>query len=129
MDELHDDVDVQELTPGGRLEYMLDELRLTQTALADMCGVTPQYVNNIVRRGQRVTEEFAVELAEALDCNLNWLYTGEGEMLQSDQRAKEQTVDYETLNLEDQLRNASDHLKQAADDLSEARRQQKEDHG
>ncbi len=121
--------DVKELSPGERLEVLLDEMRLTQTALADMTNVSPQYVNNIVRRGQRITEDFARELSDAVNVDLNWLFTGEGPMLQAKHTIKELPDDYDTVvTVEDQLNNAADHLRAAADELSKARREESCDH-
>jgi transcriptional regulator with XRE-family HTH domain len=120
--------DIEELSPGERLEVLLDELRLTQTALAEMCGVSPQYVNNIVRRGQRVTEDFARALAAAVDVDLNWLFTGKGPMLLSEHRVMDVPAEYQTVCVEDQLRNAAEHLQEAANQLSKARREKSCDH-
>lgn len=119
---------IEDLSPGERLEVLLDELRLTQTALAEMCGVSPQYVNNIVRRGQRVTEDFARGLAAAVDVDLNWLFTGKGPMLLSEHRVMDVPAEYQTVCVEDQLRNAAEHLQEAANQLSKARREQSCDH-
>lgn len=121
--------DVAELTPGQRLEVLLDELRLTQTALADMTNVSPQYVNNIVRRGQRITEDFACQLSQALEVDLNWLFTGEGPMLQMKHTVNELPENYEAVvTVEDQLNNAADHLQAAANELAQARREESCDH-
>lgn len=128
-EETRDGQKITELTPGQRLEVLLDELRLTQTALADMTNVSPQYVNNIVRRGQRITEDFARELNQAVEVNLNWLFTGEGTMLQMKHKVTELPENYESVvTVEDQLNNAADHLRAAAEELSQARREQSCDH-
>lgn len=128
MEEVKEEREIEELTPGERLEILLDEMRLTQTALAEMCGVSPQYVNNIVRRGQRVTEDFACALAAAVDVDLNWLFTGQGPMLRSEHRVSELPAGYETITVEDQLRNAAEHLEHAASELSKARREEMCEH-
>lgn len=128
-EEMLKDQDMMELAPGERLEVLLNELRLTQTALADMTSVSPQYVNNIVRRGQRITEDFARELNDAVDVNLNWLFTGDGAMLQMKHTVNELPENYETVvTVEDQLNNAADHLRAAADELAKARRSESCDH-
>ncbi|MFW5923314.1 MAG: helix-turn-helix domain-containing protein [Planctomycetota bacterium] len=72
--------ELQQESAGVRLEKFLQEKRLSQTALADMCEVSPQYINNIVRRGQRIHEDFASALADATHINLHWLFTGDGPM-------------------------------------------------
>ena len=107
------------LTPGERLGVLIDRERLTQTAVGEMCGVSPQYVNNIVRRGQRITEDFAARLAVVLDVNLNWLFTGDGTMFRPDEvpeRAEEgeEGEDGSAIGL---LRDAAIALRNAADEL------------
>lgn len=115
--------DVSELRSGERLELLLDELRLTQTALADQCDVSPQYVNNIVRRGQRVTEDFAQAVQEVTGVNLNWLYLGEGPMIRGN--LGEEAADggippgFNTKGIEQDMRQAAEDMLQAADRLAE----------
>ena len=109
----------QKQTPGERLEELLHELRYTQTALARKCDVSPQYVNNIIRGRQRVTEDFAQVLAEELDVNLNWLYLGQGAMIQVEEKQADET-------LEGDLWKAADSLHAAADRLARERRQKAE---
>ena len=66
---------------GARLAHLLDHLELSQTELAEGCNVSRQYVNNIVRGRQRMSEEFAQDLYDTVPVNLNWLYVGSGPML------------------------------------------------
>ena len=108
-----------ERTPGERLGELLHELRYTQTALAERCGVSPQYVNNIVRGRQRMTEDFAQALARTLDANLNWLYLGRGEMLCHDEAEVSNAVEKGPVR---DLRQAAKSLQSAANQLMERRR-------
>lgn len=107
----------EDASPGERLGELLHELRYTQTALAERCGVSPQYVNNIVRGRQRVTEDFAQALARTLGANLNWLYVGRGEMLCEDESQARSDGD----SPEQDLRRAAQSLQRAADRLMERR--------
>jgi transcriptional regulator with XRE-family HTH domain len=109
----------EEVTPGARLGQLLKELRYSQTAVAGKCGVSPQYVNNIVRGRQRLTEDFAQALAEALDVNLNWLYMGRGPMLWEEMAEQRPAGDI----LATDLRSAADSLEHAANRLSKRRRE------
>lgn len=119
----NEQTDVEEMSPGERLDLLLVEQRMTQTALAEACGRTPQYVNNIVRRGQRITEGFAQELAEKLDVNLNWLFSGKGQMFREEvtpqEPAKEIPEDFDTSDVEAHILHASEHLIEAADELED----------
>jgi transcriptional regulator with XRE-family HTH domain len=98
---------------------------MTQTALAEECGRSPQYVNNIVRRGQRITQDFAQELSAAVDVNLNWLFTGKGTMLRGEATrqvpSEEMPADTDTRGVEAQMRHASEHLLKAAEQLGKCR--------
>lgn len=114
----------EERSPGERLDELLDELRYTQTEVGEKCGVSPQYVNNIVRGRQRLTEDFAQALAEAVGVNLNWLYMGRGPMLWEEAMKQEPVGEV----LATDLQSAADSLRHAADRLGKKRRQHLKGH-
>jgi transcriptional regulator with XRE-family HTH domain len=113
-----------ERRPGERLGELLEELRYTQTEVGEKCGVSPQYVNNIVRGRQRLTEDFAQALAAAVDVNLNWLYAGRGPMLREEAMKTEPAGEV----LVTDLLSAADSLQHAADRLGRKRREQLKKH-
>jgi transcriptional regulator with XRE-family HTH domain len=80
VEHVAEKTDEQGCRPGERLQKFLEEKDMTQTDLARMCDVTPQYVNNTVRGRQRLSQKLSEHLSQSTDINLNWLYTGEGQM-------------------------------------------------
>jgi transcriptional regulator with XRE-family HTH domain len=108
-----------EVTPGTRLELLLHELRLSQTDLARKTGKSPQYVNNIIRQGQGITESYARTLGQSTGVNLNWLLVGVGPMLRCDVTATdgETSEKGSAIGL---IKRASQMLQQAADDIAPA---------
>lgn len=104
--------------PGERLEHLLHELRLSQTDLARETGRSPQYVNNIIRQGQGITEEYARTLGQKTGVNLNWLILGVGPMLRCDVSTGNDPDEdgHSTVGL---LKRASQMLEEAADSLAE----------
>jgi transcriptional regulator with XRE-family HTH domain len=104
------------LNSGDRLERLLYELRMTQTELARQTEKSPQYVNNIIRQGQGITEDYARKLGETTGVNLNWLLVGVGPMLRCDVTAVKGEVaeGHSPVGL---IKRASQMLQQAADDI------------
>lgn len=51
--------------PGEYLREILDELNLTQAALADALGVSPMRVSHLLRGDRPVTAELALRLGRA----------------------------------------------------------------
>jgi plasmid maintenance system antidote protein VapI len=113
----HMEADVEAMNPGERLGLALDTLRLTQARLAKECDVTPQYVNNILRRGQRITEDFAIAVGRSLGINLNWLFLGEGPMMSEEYEERSKAHSRTTGEAEALLREAANNLYRAADIL------------
>ena len=109
--------ETENLTPGARLELLLHELRLSQTDLARETGKSPQYVNNIIRQGQGITESYARMLGESTGVNLNWLLVGIGPMLRCDVTAidGESSDSGSAIGL---IKRASQMLQKAADDIA-----------
>ena len=112
-------VDVEEagdLSSGARLEALLYELRLSQTDLARQTGKSPQYVNNIIRQGQGITEDYARKLGNTTGVNLNWLLVGVGPMLRCDVTAGEGSFEegHSPIGL---IKRASQMLQRAANDI------------
>lgn len=118
MIEVYDQQNEKGLSPGQRLQVLIDELHMTQTALAKQCDVSPQYVNNIIRGEQRVTQDFAVAVTRATSADLNWLFTGAGPMLRP---AGDREGGHEPESLRRLLEETAQRLKAAADRI--ARRQ------
>ncbi len=52
--------------PGEVLQDELDEIELTQSALAEHIGVLPKTINEICRGKRGVSAEMAIKLAKAL---------------------------------------------------------------
>jgi addiction module HigA family antidote len=99
---------------GERIRDLLRELGMTQTALAKQCGVSPQYLNNIIRGQQRITQEFATALLNAIGVNLNWLFAGKGPMF-LDGGPDADNAANEDASFSELLRAASYNLKRAAE--------------
>lgn len=109
----------ENMTPGARLELLLHELRLSQTDLARETGKSPQYVNNIIRQGQGITETYARTLGQATGVNLNWLLVGIGPMLRCDVTAVEGEP-AESGSAIGLIKRASQMLQKAADEIAPA---------
>jgi len=52
--------------PGEVLQDELDEIELTQSALAEHIGVLPKTINEICRGKRGISAEMAIKLAKAL---------------------------------------------------------------
>jgi addiction module HigA family antidote len=62
MDELH----ITPIHPGEVLKDELEEIGLTQTALAKHIGVLPKTINEICRGKRGISAEMAVKLSKSL---------------------------------------------------------------
>jgi addiction module HigA family antidote len=122
----HKGVNSPDARPGERLLWLLDELRVTQTRLAEMTDVSPQYVNNIVRTQQRITEEFAIKLVDALGVNLNWLFTGKGPELQREPALREFRTSVSEESVDQLLQEAHQRLQKAEDMMNQHKEDEKE---
>jgi transcriptional regulator with XRE-family HTH domain len=122
--------EADDMEVGQRLELLLDRIRMTQTALGERCGKNLQYVNNIIRRGQRITQEFAAAVREETGVNLNWLYTGQGAMMRDESDPPPQAPpipdDFDTTEVETNIREAAEDLLDAAEKLTLLRDAQSE---
>lgn len=117
-----DITDTEKMSPGERLGIALAHVRLSQTELAKECGVSPQYVNNMLRRGQRITQDFAQYLALKIGINLNWLFTGDGPIFQKDYLACGPMQKSSLDTVQKHIKDAADNLYRAAELLAEATR-------
>ena len=106
--------DWKDMAPGHRLEQLLYELRLSQTDLARETNRSPQYVNNIIRQGQGITQEYAQKLARETGVNLNWLLLGVGPMIRCDVARADEAAGEEP-SVRGLLQRASEMLEHAAD--------------
>lgn len=109
--------EADDLTAGARLERLLYELRLSQTDLARQTGKSPQYVNNIIRQGQGITENYARTLGEITGVNLNWLLIGVGPMLRCDVTVSNGPSDKDSSAI-GLIQKASQMLQRAADEIA-----------
>lgn len=116
-----DNANVKDLSPGERLGLAIGNLRLSQTGLAEECNVSPQYINNILRRGQRITQDFAQQLVDRIGINLNWLFSGEGPMFHEEYSFQDSDEKKRLNSAEQLLRESARNLYQVAELL----RQQK----
>lgn len=67
-------------TLGSRASARRDYLKLTQTDVANFCGVTQQAIQKM-EDGEVLRPRYMDELAEILKVNKIWLKTGKGDML------------------------------------------------
>lgn len=120
--------DIEDMTPGQRLGVLIEELEMSQSVLGRMCGRSPSYVHNIVRRGQGTTQDFAQELLAEVGVNLNWLFGGVGPMLRAgvsrkvSASAEQIPADFDASGVVAQMHHASEHLLEAAEVLENSRR-------
>jgi len=108
----------KEMKPGKRVGYILEKLDISQSQLAEECNVSPQYINNIIRRDQRITQEFAQNLGEKRGLNLNWLFTGDGPLFIEEYKNAKPVGKSKLAPLEQSLRVAAQKFCQIADLLS-----------
>lgn len=70
----------EEMTLGSRLNWLLQEKQMSQVALAKAIGISQAAISNIriddTRKPSAVT---LMGIAEALNCNPNWLLDGKGD--------------------------------------------------
>jgi len=71
---------------GDRFRDLIEALGLSQKALAEEYGCSPQNINNILK-GQAVSHDLQVFLAHHYSVNLNWLLTGRGPMFLTERQA------------------------------------------
>lgn len=63
---------------GVRIKALREELRLSGQALADLVGVSPQYISQIEHGKANPSKQFFMALATTLHVTEEWLITGEG---------------------------------------------------
>lgn len=66
---------------GEKLKEYFKEQGTTHKEVAEKLNVSTQYVNSILNGKKNIGGNTAKKLAETYNMNLNWLLTGEGEML------------------------------------------------
>lgn len=120
--------DVKDLTPGERLGLVLDVLGLTQTELAEKCGAGPQAINNIIRQGQPIREDFARTVRRLTGVNLNWLLSGEGPMLKKEPEPEGEASSY-LRDFADEMGHAGEHLVDVADAAEQIAQELREEAG
>ncbi|MCU0349915.1 MAG: helix-turn-helix domain-containing protein [Flavobacterium sp.] len=82
-----------ETTLGQRVEIILNHFNLTKSELARITGVTPTNISDILSgKSKNPQRTFYVDISKKLNISLEWLMTGEGNMIKSDY-LKENTGD------------------------------------
>lgn len=96
-------------TLAERIQSRLDALNLKAAVVAREAGLKPDYVRDVLRGSKKsISAEQAAALARILQCNLNWLVTGEHDHMSSEEVAStfldnEQHQDFATSSLEKYL--------------------------
>jgi addiction module HigA family antidote len=71
---MRDNIHIPPVHPGLVLQDELDELGISQTALAEHIGVLPKTINEICRGKRGISAEMALKLSQALGASPNfWL--------------------------------------------------------
>lgn len=66
---------------GQRLQTLINDVGMTQTALGQLIGVKQGYINQIFRGHKRISATAIFAIAKRVtDLNLHWLLRGDGEM-------------------------------------------------
>lgn len=67
-------------TLAKRIQSRITALGLKPAVVARQAGLKPDYIRDLLRGSKKsISTENAAVLAELLQCNLNWLLTGEGD--------------------------------------------------
>ncbi|MFO7896132.1 MAG: S24 family peptidase [Candidatus Cloacimonadales bacterium] len=69
---------------GKRLNQILQELEMTQTALSKALNISNVVINRYVKDKTTPDYNFLNKLASSYNININWLITGEGSAFMSD---------------------------------------------
>lgn len=81
---------------GGRVKFARQQLKMSQTTLANKIGTSQGTVAHI-ENGRNSETKHIIELARALRVRAEWLATGEGEMLESWPFSRVDKYDFESL--------------------------------
>lgn len=99
-------------TLAARIQRRIDDLKLKPAVVARVAGFKPDYVRDILRGSKKtVSTDGAIALARALQCNLNWLVTGEEPIAPEPNRRMIQVVGYVGAGAE--IFATDDHMKGA----------------
>ncbi|EMJ94787.1 helix-turn-helix domain-containing protein [Leptospira alstonii] len=63
-----------------RLYALIAALGITQKEFAEKLGVSPAFINDVLKRGKSFSQETIVKLAFKFHVNINWFLTGTGSM-------------------------------------------------
>lgn len=113
--------DVRQLSPGERLRIALGNLRLSQAEVAEKCGLSAQYINNILNRNQRLTQPLSIALVKEIGINLNWIYMGEGPIFLEDYYKENDDSSCKNLSssLQKSMKEVAEKLNNLADAMKE----------
>lgn len=74
-------------SPNYRLDMFVKHIRITRTELAEKLGTSQPTISAILSGKRTLSRGMIARIGEQFSClNLDWLQTGEGEMLQTDER-------------------------------------------
>lgn len=73
------------MSPNQRLEHVFNTFKLNKKVkskqeFADKLGYDRSYVSEMLNGRKGITDDFAEKVNKIFNININWLYTGEGEM-------------------------------------------------
>ena len=98
------------------LRAYFSEKGIKQVEVADKLGVKKSFISELLAGKRTLGHETAVKLNKFYGFDLNWLLTGEGEMLRADSAAEEPATYAESAGEIAQLRAEVDELKKQLDD-------------
>ena len=78
-------------TVGGRLSYLINLKKTTQTAVAREIGISPQTIQHLCK-SKSSKSRYLTEISMALDVNPIWLSTGKGTMLTDSSNTNEVSI-------------------------------------
>ncbi|WP_001012791.1 helix-turn-helix domain-containing protein [Leptospira interrogans] len=65
---------------SDRLQALITALGLNQKEFAVQLGVSPAFVNDVIKRGKSFSQDTIIKLVSKFRVNLNWFLWGAGEM-------------------------------------------------
>jgi len=65
---------------GNRLKFLRKQLHMDQNKFSEILGVSRASLSHYETGKRDLSKEIITRLIEYTNCNINWLYTGQGEM-------------------------------------------------
>jgi transcriptional regulator with XRE-family HTH domain len=98
-----------ETTVGQRVKEVRKYLKMSQDGLAKAMDVTQSAISRAEDQGS-VSNELAEYMRKTHKVNLNWLFTGEGEMIEKPQAEEIKALKEDVRRLKEKLFDASEEL-------------------